>query len=208
MTTPLKRHSGPRRGAGRLPAGHMRPTHGSARRHDQALWTSSSIPATCCAGRALDAASWRGSPRNLPWRSRRHERRHAIPALGRRAPRECCRRPGGRGAAMASGTGRRAHQSAEDAHAPDVWPGTSRSAGPTLFVGGVISRWSSTRQHALAGASCGSQRYGLARAGRPRAYNSRGLSNLHHQNWPRAEWHEVKLGILVVPTADAALAGV
>jgi hypothetical protein len=66
MTTPLKRHSGPRRGTRRLPAGHMRPTHGSARRHDQALWTSSSIPATCCAGRALDAASWRGSPRNLP----------------------------------------------------------------------------------------------------------------------------------------------
>jgi hypothetical protein len=122
----------------------MRPTHGSARRHDQALWTSSSIPATCCAGRALDAASWRGSPRNLPWRSRRHERPHAIPALCRRAPRECCRRPGGRGAAMESGTGRKAHQSPEDAHAPDVWPGTSRSAGPTLCVGGVISRWSST----------------------------------------------------------------
>jgi hypothetical protein len=169
MTTPLKRYSGPRRGAGRLPAGHMTPTHGSARRHEQALWTSSSIPATCCAGRALDAASWRGSPRNLPWRSRRRERPRAIPALCRRAPRACCRRPGGRGAAMESGTGRKAHQSPEDAHALDVWPGTARSAGPTLPPGGITRPWSSTTLRSR--------------------LHSHGLFDLRHQHWPRGRFN-------------------
>jgi hypothetical protein len=75
---------------------------------------------------------------------RRYERLPALPALCQRTARGLCRRPGGGDAALESGTDRRAHQSPEDAEAPDVWPRTARSAGPTRFVGGMMRIGSST----------------------------------------------------------------
>ncbi len=74
----------------------------------------------------------------------RPERAHALPALCQRTPRGRGRRPGGRDAAMESGTDRRPDQSPEEADAPEVWPGAARSSGPTLPPGGMLSAWSST----------------------------------------------------------------
>jgi hypothetical protein len=42
----------------------------------------------------------------------------------------------------------------------------------------------------------------------PMCLHSPGLSNLPHQKWPRAEWHEVSRRALAGPTADVVLAGV
>jgi hypothetical protein len=71
--------------------------------------------------------------------TRSPERPHALPALCQRAPGGHGRHPSGSHTVVESGTDRKPDQSPEDAEAPDVWPGTPRSAGPTLPIGGMTS---------------------------------------------------------------------
>ena len=71
--------------------------------------------------------------------TRSPERPHALPTLCQRAPGGHGRHPSGSHTVVESGTDRKPDQSPEDAEAPDVWPGTPRSAGPTLPIGGMTS---------------------------------------------------------------------